>query len=373
MFGCLHVPPAVSREIAIRIPKTIDQTAANQFAKDLTACLSSWTEKQISFNLELYQDVNECLSRLHQESRPGIVVFVFEDEEPATYFNVSHELPEWRVKRVTSTSLADSFVKYHHNKKNWNSYVAMNALDVLQQLDCVPWKLADSLHYDAQLAIDVGWDRRYFAVSLLVSREDSMHPPFSLNTLVHVKTDTKHETINEVILKDAIIKLVKQVNRLSVNPLRSILVIRDGRQYGRELKSIEWAIKELISDGLSKENVRMNTVDLHKRSVKGIRMWIRNDKGQISNVREGTACIIDANTLVLANTGATTLSQGTVEPVMLVARQNNVNMPTVAQDVHSATQFNWSNPRVAQRLPVAMKRTDEELTKRADQEIRRMK
>lgn len=384
--GCLNVPPTMSRNIHIRTPDSVDQAVADRFAKDLTACLGRLTNKQITFDLKMYQNVDEALLNLRQESKSGIVVFIFENKDPATYFKVSFELNGWRVKRVTSRALVDRFrrlpkdkLRLSHNgsngsreERNWNSFIEMNALDVLQQMDCVPWGLADPLHYEAQLAIDVGWDRRYFALSLLICRSESMRPSFSLNTLVHAKTDTKHETINKVVLKDAILKLCQQVQRRHFAPLQSILVIRDGRECGLELESIAQAKDELIQSGFLEKGGRMDTVDFHKRSVKRIRMWFKNHAGDISNAREGTAFMIDARTIVLANTGAATLSQGTAEPIMLETHQNGINISAIAQDVHSTTHLNWSNPRIAQRLPIELKRTDEELTNRATQEIRRI-
>ena len=364
-----------------------DQATANRFAKDLTACLGRLTNKQITFDLKMYQNVDVALLNLRQESKSGIAVFIFEDKDPATYSKVSYELIGWRVKRITSRALVDRFRRLPKDKRrlshndsngskeerNWNSFIEMNALDVLQQMDCVPWGLATPLHYEAQLAIDVGWDRRYFALSLLICRSESMRPSFSLNTLVEAKPDTKHETINKVILKDAILKLCQQVKRRHFAPLQSILVIRDGRECGLELESIAQAKDELIQSGFLEKDGRMDTVDFHKRSVKRIRMWLKNPERYISNVREGTAFRLDARTVVLANTGVATLSQGTAEPIMLVAHHDDVNISAIAQDVHSATHLNWSNPRVAQRLPIALKRTDEELTNRAAQEIRRIK
>ena len=226
--------------------------------------------------------------------------------------------------------------------------------------------------YEAQLAIDVGWDRRYFALLSLFAGQNRCAHPSVLNTLVETKPDTKHETINKVVLKDAILKLFQQLKRRHFDPLRSILVIRDGRKCGLELESIAQAKDELIQSGFLEKNGCVDTADFHKQSVKNIRMWF-NHSGQISNVRESTAFMIDAKTVVLANTGAATLSQGTVEPVMLVAHQDNIDISSIAQDVHSATHLNWSSPRVAQRLPIELKRTDEELTNRASQEIRRIR
>lgn len=385
--GCLYIPPATSRSIHIRVPDTVEQAAIDRIAKDLTGCLSRWTNKQITFDLETYKSVDVALLSLQQEPGSGIVVFIFEDEDPATYFKVSSELIGWRVKRITSRTLIDHFRRlpqderipsYNDNRqlrgmRNWRSFIEMSALDVLQQMDCVPWGLADPLHYEAQLAIDVGWDRRYFALSLFICRPESMRPSFSLNTLALPKPDTKHETINEVVLKDAIIKLFQKVKQREFVPLRSILIIRDGHECGRELYSIAQAKDELIQAGFLEESGRVDTVDFHKRSVKRIRMWFKNHAGQISNVPEGTAFRINSKTVVLANTGTSTLSQGTAEPVMLVAHRDDIDIFAISQDVHSATQLNWSSPRVAQRLPIALKQTDEELTNRAGQEIRRIK
>lgn len=366
--GCLSIPPTMPRDLYIRVPNTVEQVVIDRIAKDLTDYLSCRTNKQITFDLKKYESVDDTLLSLQQESRSGIVVFIFEDEDPAIYFKVSSELTGWRVKRITSRALVD-----HFGKKNWRSFVEMNALDVLQQMDCVLWGLSDPLHYEAQLAIDVGWDRRYFALSLFISRPESMRPSFILNTLVQPKPDTKHETINEVVLKDAILRLFQQVERRHFVPLRSMLIIRDGHECGRELDSIAQAKDELTQSGFLEKNGRVDTVDFHKRSVKRVRMWFKNRAGQISNVPEGTAFRINSKTVVLTNTGIATLSQGTAEPVMLVANRDDIDIFAIAQDVHSATHLNWSNPRVAQRLPIGLKRTDEELTNRASQEIRRIR
>ena len=88
---------------------------------------------------------------------------------------------------------------------------------------------------------------------------------------------------------------------------------------------------------------------------------------------EATAVLLDARTVVLVNTGAATLTQGTAEPIVLVARGEGVDMKAVAEYVHATSQLNWSSPRVAQKLPLPLKRTDDELKNRAAQEIRRTK
>ena len=106
--GCLAIPPTMPRNIHIRVPNTVEQAVIDRIAKDLTDYLSRWTNKQITFDLETYKSVDAALSSLQQKPSSGIVVFIFEDEDPATYFKVSSELTGWRVKRITSRALVDS-------------------------------------------------------------------------------------------------------------------------------------------------------------------------------------------------------------------------------------------------------------------------
>ena len=144
----------------------------------------------------------------------------------------------------------------------------MNALDVLQQLDCVPWSLASAPHYEAQLVIDVGADRRYFALSLLICRPQSSEP-FRLNTIVPIKSDHKQETINEVILCDEIVKLCQSAVSSGFEPIKSMLNLRDGHKCGREMDAITGARDKLIRIGFLAQDARVDTVDFHKIVPRG--------------------------------------------------------------------------------------------------------
>jgi len=336
-----------------------------------------------------YKTVDEAITQLRSETKPGVVLFVFEDEDPAIYHSLAYELKDWRIKRITYTNLkrfANQFrfstsghIGSSHTTvatyfpKGWNSFVKMNSLDVLQQMDCVPWSIASSLHYEAQLVIDVGEDRRHFALSLLICRPGSSEPSFRLDTVVPIKSDTKRETINEIVLCDEIIKLSKRAAVAGFQRLGSLLVLRDGHECGREMDAISDAQSKLTDSGFFEKNARVDTVDFHKKSVKGMRIWDCDRNGEVRHCLEGTAVLLDARTVVLVNTGAATLTQGTAEPIMLVAQGEGVDMKAVAEYVHATSQLNWSSPRVAHRLPLPLKRTDDELKNRAAQEIRRTK
>lgn len=383
-FGCWKVPPTLSRTIYIRVPSQVGQEAAKLLGQDIADLLSKWTSKPINPNVEIYDSFNQATLGLRKKVEPELVVFVFENEDPASYFNVVYELPEWRVKRITAETLKDLFIDIqltentqlsnnnHCSKKSrkWQSFIEMNALEILQLMDCIPWGFAKPLNYAAQLAIDVGWDQRHFALSLLTcfSHKITMH--FKLNTVVDNKTDSKKETINPIILRDKLVELFQAGRRKKDSPINKVLILRDGRECGEELEGITAAQEELIKLEIFSEQVSLDVVDVHKSSAKGIRLWDKSKESQIRQVLEGTALFLDHRTVILANTGAPTLCQGTADPIMLVANGDNIDLVAVAEDVYATSHLNWSNPRVAQRLPLTLKRTDDELENRAAQDIR---
>lgn len=385
--GCVSVPPAVTRMIHFAVPDTGAETMVTRLSEDMIGHLSSWTRKPMTSQVVPYRHVEDAFSLLHQEKQPGVVVFVFDDDDPAMYFTVSYALKPWRVKRITCRTLQEKFSKLRlaeygdcsgngkllRKAREWESFTEMSALDVLQQLDCVPWTIAGGLHYEAQLAIDVGEDRRHFALSLFICRAKPAHPTFWLDTVVEIKADPKRETINEIHLCDKIVALFQRVQRRRLDPLRSILVLRDGRECGRELDGVASARERLVQVGCMDKRARVDVVDFHKRSVKGVRLWDWSREGEVRHALEGTALFVDARTVVLVNTGAATLHQGTAEPLMLTAQGEGIDMAVVAADVHATTHLNYSSPGVAQKLPLALKRTDDELTSRAAQEIRRLR
>ena len=96
-------------------------------------------------------------------------------------------------------------------------------------------------------------------------------------------------------------------------------------------------------------------------------------RNRVEQTLEGQALILHNRTIVLATTGAPTLYQGTADPVMLVGRNDGVDMVRVTKAVYASTHLNFSNPNVAQKLPLELKRTDDALTSRDSQEIRRIR
>ena len=149
----------------------------------------------------------------------------------------------------------------------------MNALDVRQQMDGVPWRIAQAGPYEAILVIDVGHDRRHFALSVLIARPTDKRPSFSICSEVQVKPDHDRERINPVMLCDQIIAIIRKALRRSFRPLRSMLILRDGRLCGDEPKGVQNGLEGLVNQGMLARDARVDVVDFHKDSQEAIRIW----------------------------------------------------------------------------------------------------
>ena len=384
-FGCYSTAAAGSHLLYCAYPMNVAEDVARKFASDIATRIGRWTGQSIVAHPVQYTTVTEAVERLRQADR-GVVLFVL-DNEPATYYEAAFYLEGWRIKRVTEKVLLEherylregAWDRQRRTKtleqgqNQWNQFILMNALDVLQQMDAVPWRPNSAGSYEAQVVIDVGHDRRYFALSLLIARSEEKTPSFRMVTNVRVKADHKQETINQHILTDELVRLVQETLGYQHEPLASLLVLRDGRTVGGELQGVIDGVARLRNFGMLTPEASVDVVDIHKESLKPIRLWELEPDGRIANPLEGTAIVVNEKMALLTTTGAATLHQGTAEPVMLAATSCGTDVLRAAEAVFAVAQLNWSSPRVAQRLPLPLKRTDDELRARAAQEVRRLR
>ena len=376
-------PPAAARTVQIAYPSQHGK-AAGQLGDDVVRLLGQWTTKRFNSNLVPYEVASNAFAELKGYSE-GVVLFVL-DGEPAAYYEAAFHLPGWRVKRVMESTLAEQFgyrqrgiwdrqkrrQTLESGKRRWDNFVAFNALEVLQLLDAIPYRTDQLGAYESQLAIDVGRDRRFFAVSLLVCRDSSKLPDFGVYTRVLPKADPKKEAINRHLLQDAILDVFDIAMKGAEDPVGSLLVLRDGRLVGAECQGIEGAVDILQQGGALGSGARVDVVEFRKSSLKNVRLWeVRGDS--VTNPLEGTGVALGHDTFVLCSTGASTLTQGTAEPVMLVGQGRDAPLHDAAFSSFSAAQLNWSSPAMAQHLPLPLKRTDDELKAQAEQEIRRIR
>lgn len=384
--GCHNVPMAMTRTLHCAFPRYISEAACRRLARDVADAVGGATGIPVVAELICYDYVADAVEKLKATGRKGIVLFIL-NNEPAAYHEAAYHLPGWRLKRVTERTL-DTHYGYiekgmwdkqkqtmnpARGRRRWQDFVTLNALDVLQLLDVVPFGIEQIGAYEAQVAIDVGHDRRHFALSLLIARAGGRSPAFRVVSHVHPKTDHQHETINATMLADQLVALLDAALPTGSTALESLVVLRDGRLLGAEVSGIDAAIARLVAAGRLSPAARIDLAELHKDTLKSLRVWEIDATGTVDNALEGSMVRLNDHTALVVGTGAATLTQGTSEPYLIVGNGRCSSVTDVAASAHAGAQLNWSSPRVAQRLPFTLKRTDEELRTRAAQEIRRLR
>lgn len=380
-YGCWYVPQTVLRTVHLAIRKNCGEVTASWLALGIQKRLSMWTKKQINVELICDDSLDGLKKRLRQIAEPGLAVIVFPDNDPATYHDLEYELDEWRIKRITERQLARKAEELPDEEpaddaaetgsSRWETFVDKCALNVLELLECIPYIPASNPSYEARFGIDVGHTRRHFAVSLIVWRRVGEQWQFWADTKVCGKADFKKEQINRKILADVCVELAKRAAQAGIRGINSVLSVRDGKECGDETNAFEDARSEMESCGFLNPSAEIDDVDFYKNSVKGIRIWERDSDGQVHQAIEGSAVRLSERVVVAQFTGAATLNQGTAEPVIAVSRSGNAL--SAMEDEFDLGQCNWASPSVAQRLPIELKRTDDELSHRMAQEVRRIR
>jgi hypothetical protein len=380
--GCFFVPPTFPRVIHCAHPESLSGEAVRTLLKDICNWLKKWTGKAIEAQALPYKNVQDGTTQVLAQLTPGLLLFIMNDE-PNAYANVSTELHERRPKHMNHRTLLEHFgflrdgcwiARERRNdmrrgRLKWDAFSGLLAIDLLQLHDGVPWGIQRG-KFEGVLVIDVGHDRRHYGISLMVCRAKDSAPQFRIETEIRTKTDVKHEAINHEVLRDEIIRLFRKTFPRNPIPLDSLLVLRDGRFCGRELESLQDALTQLKQDKLIGPDARICTAELAKDSAMQVRLWDVKGPSLVENVSEGTAIEITRKQIILANTGSTTLRQGTAEPIALTGIQDLGSLRDAAETCFYGAQLNWSQPRMAARLLLPLSRTDEELIKCAQEEVR---
>jgi hypothetical protein len=380
--GCFQFPAATPRHIRCAYPSCVSDDSITNLLTDLQRAFATWTGKQFTVEPLKYDRIENGVNKVRNAQGEGMLLFVLNGDRNG-YYTVSLELGEFRPKRLTQSTLTEEYQMLKQGawdgraraktlqkgRNNWNSFVGLIGLDVLQLQDGAPWAIPPG-PFEALLVIDVSHDRRYYGLSLLVVREEGRLPGFRLVTVIKSKVDSKEEAINPEILEEEAVKLFRQYWPARGVALESMLVLRDGRLCKGEPSAVQKIRERLQEVGILATQARFEAIEFFKDTAKQIRLWDAKRGGDVANVIEGTAVEIAEGWIALANTGCATLHHGTAEPVLLHAHGNRAVARDAATMSFYSTQLNWSNPRVAQRLPLPLSRTDEELIARSQQEAR---
>jgi hypothetical protein len=379
--GVLRLEPSVERRFAIVTPVGGDELH-KRFVDDFANVVQAFTGVGFKVVTLRASEVDDIVAQV-QGSGVGAAVIVFDSRahDDASYFILSHELGEVRIKRLTRQVVESKYAALMQSRgeedrktaeNEWRSMVELSAIKFLDQFAATPWGV-ESFGYDAIVSIDVGQNRRHWALSLLASIPGSWHP--LRVTIPFHKGDVHKEEVNPEILFDKLMKLFGQYVQGKLPPLHSLLVLRDGKFCGtdgtsmpREEAAIRRAIDLWLQRGWIAQGALVDLVEVHKTSMKGFRLWY-DDRDGVGNVLEGEAVYLDEE-IILCCTGAGTLSRNVTAAPSVLKCQAGADKRRVAQAYFAAAQLNYHNPSKAHRLAQPLRETDAELRHRVAMDMR---
>jgi argonaute-like protein implicated in RNA metabolism and viral defense len=279
------------------------------------------------------------------------------------------------LKPVLSQCVTERVVRNiveNHNPQLATSQLQNLALAVLTETGVQPWVLADSLHHDLHIGIDllfgkVGYHFLYGTGGRIIKREFG-------ESFVRGR-------MQEAIKKPELSKRIEEAIRFIVknnHHINSIIIHRDGRWWLSESAALRETVALLKQEKILPDDFRCAVVEIRKHHLP-VRLFTaaeENGREVLQNTLFGTYLILDRQRILLTTTGrpgAWDRGRGgkTAKNLLLevVETIGEVDIQEIAEDAYHLTHLNWNAPNREIALPVTIRWTDEALRETFRQSI----
>ena len=269
------------------------------------------------------------------------------------------------IKPVLSQCIMEKTVRsicLRSNPQQATSQTRNTSLAVLTEGGVKPWVLADNLHYDLYIGIDllfgrIGYHFFFGTGGRLVERYygESM-------TRGRMNEAIKEPTLRRQLEK-SIIAIVQGGCKIN-----SIIIHRDGRWWPSESAALHNAVENLKTKNILPADVRCAAVEIRKNHIPVRLFTVSADAigRMLQNPLPGTYMVLDNRKVILTTTGRPGawdrrgITAGTLllEVVDLIG---DINIENIAEDAYRLTHLNWNAPDIEIGLPVTIRWADEAL------------
>ncbi len=236
--------------------------------------------------------------------------------------------------------------------RDYDNYLFNTALDVLVTSGFWPWALAEPLHYDLHVGVDVLNNTAGFtfigangAICRFQSSTSEQKEKLSASQMAEQLTENLSTLIPRIREKTGALP-------------RHLIIDRDGRFYDSEGDGVNTAVAELQSKGLLTATAKIGVVELHKSQAERLRMMsIFN--GQAVNPKVGSYHIFDSRTGALCTTGFPGLPHGTAEVLVVKIVDGDLDIEKSLSDLYWLSVLSWTKPNGIQGDPIVIKLADD--------------
>jgi hypothetical protein len=224
-----------------------------------------------------------------------------------------------------------------------------------------PFVLASPLHADVTIGIDVKNQTAGFTV---VGRSGLF-----VQTIFHPSRQ------REKLLRDQVLtylaKIIRDEQSRLGQPVRSIVIHRDGRCWQSEVDGACAAIERLKKEDVIASEGTLTIVEISKSAPVRLRLYeVTRTYGSNLNVQNpqvGTYTIINRDEGFLCSTGRAFPHKGTVQPLHVRCILEGMSFTQILEDVYALTTLAWTRPEDCSRYPITLKLTDRWLGEEASE------
>ena len=215
-----------------------------------------------------------------------------------------------------------------------------------------PFILADRLHADITIGIDV---KNNTCGLLAVGRFGADIRPF-------LKTSRQQEQLQPSQVKKYLCEVLREEASATSEPIRTIVIHRDGTLWPSELEGVQQAIAELKQEGVIPLDATLTVLEILKLSPAPLRLYGvtegSNSNPWIENAEVGDCYIVNDTEAYLCTTGQPFLRQGTARPLHVKRVAGSLPLLHCLEDLYALTVLAWTQPEGCTRDPITLKLND---------------
>jgi hypothetical protein len=359
-------------EVALLYPESLDRSLREQLLEQVTREINQQTNQQPHVVQQRVYEVGpmerrgSALLRLAAEVRATqphcLALVVLWDQ----FMRGVHGALKETLGPVLSQCVTERVVRSITVRPDPQRATMQNrnlALAVETEAGVKPWVLADDLHYDVYLGIDVlygriGYHFLYSKGGRLINRQ------FGDATV----NGRPHEAIKKPTLQRRLEESLRTIAREG-HPVRSFVIHRDGRWWPSESAALHSALAHLKDAKIIPSDIRCAVLEIRKNHLPVRLFTAHTEEGGVSlqNPLPGTYLLLDEQRALLTTTGrpgAWDARRGRTAGTLLLSIAEtirSVDIQALTEDVYRLTHLNWNAPDIEIGLPVTIRWTDEAL------------
>jgi hypothetical protein len=245
-----------------------------------------------------------------------------------------------------------SYVPKPESRGKLSGYLRMVALNkVLLTNQRWPFVLETPLNADLTVGVDV----KHNTAGLVVVGKNGG------DIRAIFKTSRQKEQLLEEQFQSYLVEIIREEARARTEPVRSIVIHRDGRVWPSEVRGAQKALTFLKREGIIGQDASVTILEIAKSSPAPVRFFDsveREGRTWTYNPQVGLHYIANGTDGHLCSTGRAFSRPGTVNPLHVRHVEGPLPMEKCLEDVFSLTTLTWTRPEDCTRYPITIKLND---------------